>query len=62
MYCKYCGARLPEDAAYCPGCGVRLRQIAKRLVLHLKEELMSTRDALRETRFPVGLDEKTLCQ
>lgn len=25
MYCKYCGARLPEDAAYCPGCGVRLQ-------------------------------------
>lgn len=25
MYCKYCGARLPEDAAFCPGCGVRLQ-------------------------------------
>lgn len=24
MFCQHCGAHLPEDADYCPGCGVPL--------------------------------------
>lgn len=27
MFCKYCGKELPDDAKFCPSCGVRIETI-----------------------------------
>ncbi len=29
MFCKFCGASLPDDAAFCPACGVKVTGEAK---------------------------------
>ena len=28
MYCDFCGARLPENSAFCTECGARLAPLA----------------------------------
>lgn len=34
-YCKYCGFKLPEDAAYCPSCGAPVPQEIRKPRLEL---------------------------
>ena len=44
-YCSHCGAKLPEEAAFCPKCGTKTQKGAEANVTSPSDEL---RDALNK--------------